>query len=107
VYTHIGQEGQAHGNLTAIYKVTEAWYERQTGQDRQSGYSLMGVSKQRPSGIFPPVDVVRACYLVGYMLYYLSRLPWRFFVPNLSVFVCMDSVRGPYQTLNKNQYIIY
>ena len=53
----------------------EAWYEGQTGQDRQSGHSLMGVSEQRPNGIFPPVDVVRVYYLEGYMLYYLSRLP--------------------------------
>ena len=58
----------------------EAWYERQTGQDKQSGYPRMGVSEQRPKGIFPPVDVVRACYLEGYALYYHSRSPWRFFV---------------------------
>ena len=31
-------------------------------------------------GIFPPVDVVRACYLEGYTLYYHSCSPWRFFV---------------------------
>ena len=37
----------------------EAWYERQTGQDRQSGHSRIGVSEQRPKGIFPPVDIVR------------------------------------------------
>jgi len=74
----------------AIYNNMEAWYEGQTGQDRHSGHSLTGVSEQRPSGIFPPVDVVRACYLEGYMLYYRSRLPWRFFVPNLTVFVYMD-----------------
>ncbi|OCK94781.1 uncharacterized protein K441DRAFT_110489 [Cenococcum geophilum 1.58] len=42
-----------------------------------------GVSEQRPNGIFPPVDVVRACYLEGYTLYYHSRLPRRFFVPTL------------------------
>ncbi|OCK91143.1 uncharacterized protein K441DRAFT_665152, partial [Cenococcum geophilum 1.58] len=58
----------------------EVWYERQIGQDRQSGHSRTGVSEQRPNGIFPPVDVVRACYLEGYTLYYHSRLPWRFFV---------------------------
>ena len=37
----------------------EAWYEWQTGQDRQSGHSRTGVSEQRPNGIFPPVDVVQ------------------------------------------------
>ena len=37
----------------------EAWYKRQTGQDRQPGYPRTGVSAQRPKGIFPPVDVVR------------------------------------------------
>jgi len=38
------------------------------------------------------------------MLYYLSRLPLRFFVPNLLVFVCMDHSLGPHQTLIKNKY---
>ena len=39
VYTYTGQEGRAHnihGNLTAIYKSAETWYERQTGQDKHS-----------------------------------------------------------------------
>jgi len=45
--------------ITAIYNRVEAWYEWQTGQDRQSGHSRTGVSEQRPNGIFPPVDVVR------------------------------------------------
>ena len=57
----------------------EAWYEGQTGQDRQLGHSLMGISEQRSNGIFPPVDVVRACDLEGYMSYYLSRLPLEVF----------------------------
>ena len=54
----------------------EAWYEGQTGQDRQLGYSLTGVLEQQPNGIFPPVDVARACYLKGYILFYLSRRPF-------------------------------
>jgi len=70
----------------------EAWYEGQIGQDRQLGHSLMGVFEQRPNSIFPPVDVVRACYPEGYMLYYLSRLPWRFFVPNSAELVYMDLI---------------
>ena len=62
-------------NDYGIYKRTEAWYERQTGQDRHSEHSRTGVSEQQPKGIFPPVNVVRACYLEGYTLYYHSRLP--------------------------------
>ena len=53
----LGVGRQRH--LTAIYNNMEAWYEGQTGQDRQSGHSLMGVSEQRPNGIYPPVDVVQ------------------------------------------------
>lgn len=63
--------------FTAIYKRVEAWLEWQTGQDRHSRHSPTGVSKQRPNGIFPPVDVVQILF-EGYILYYLSRLPWRF-----------------------------
>ena len=38
VYTYrVGRAG-IHSDFTAIYKNAEAWYERQTGQDRQSGY---------------------------------------------------------------------
>jgi len=33
----------------------EAWYERQTGQDRQSGHSCTGVSEQRPKVFFLPL----------------------------------------------------
>ena len=59
----------------------------------------MGVSEQRPNGIFPPVDVVQACYLVGYMLYYLSHLPWRFLY--LYHGISLHGPRwGPHQALN-------
>ncbi|OCK98057.1 uncharacterized protein K441DRAFT_342354 [Cenococcum geophilum 1.58] len=78
-----GSKGRITSILRQLQSQQEAWYEWQAGQDRRSGHSLMGVSEQRPKGIFPPVDVVRACYLGGYTLYYHSRLPWRFFVPTL------------------------
>jgi len=97
-----GRHTRPYGNLTVIYNRVEAWYEWQIGQDRQSGHSLVGVSEQRPNSIFPPVDVVQVLP-GGYMLYYLSRLPWRFFVPNLTEFVCMDHNLGPHQTLIKNE----
>ena len=58
----------------------EVQYKRQIGQDRQLKHPHMGVLEQRPKGIFPPINVVRACYLEGYILYYHSRSPWRFFV---------------------------
>ena len=45
-YTYIGhlngskgRHTRPYGNLTAIYNQVEAWYEWQTGQDRQSGLS--------------------------------------------------------------------
>jgi len=41
----LGVGEQQH--LSAIYDNMEAWYEGKTGQDRQSGYSLTGVSEQR------------------------------------------------------------
>ena len=36
----------------------------------------MGVLEQRPNGIFPPVNVVRAYYLDRYTPYYHLRLPY-------------------------------
>ena len=56
-------EGQDHINfLILILRRSqlqkEAWYKRQTGQDRQPGYPCTEVSAQRPKGIFPPVNVV-------------------------------------------------
>ncbi|OCK97546.1 uncharacterized protein K441DRAFT_364614 [Cenococcum geophilum 1.58] len=66
-----------------FYKRMEAWYERQTGQDRQSGTTE---SQNGDLMVFFLPLMQYGCYLK----YYLSRLPWRFFVPNLSVFVCMD-----------------
>jgi hypothetical protein len=53
-----GRHTRPYGNLTAIYNRVEVWYEWQRGQDRQLGYSLTGVSEQRPNDIFPLVDVV-------------------------------------------------
>ena len=57
-------EGQDHINfLILILRRSqlqkEAWYKRQTRQDRQPGYPHIGVSAQQPKGIFPPVNVVR------------------------------------------------
>ena len=69
----------------------EAWLEWQTEQDRQLGHSLIGVLEQRFNGILPPVNAVQVLS-GGYMLYYLLPLPWRFFVPNLLVFVCMTLI---------------
>ena len=56
-------EGQDHIDflisiLRRLQLQKEAWYKRQTGQDRQPGYPRTGVSEQRPKGIFPPVNVV-------------------------------------------------
>jgi hypothetical protein len=98
VYTHIGREGQAHGNLTAIYKITEAWYEWQTGQDRQSGHSRTGVSEQRPNGIFPPVDVVRM--LSGSTTSHVA-LFGGFLYLNTTGFRLHGPRWGPHQTLNR------
>ena len=78
-------EGQDHIDfliliLRRLQIQKEVWYKRQIGQNRQSKYPCTGVLEQRPKGIFPPVDVVRAYYLEGYTLYYHLCSPWRFFV---------------------------
>ena len=86
VYTHAHirrskEQRQASNdiNFTVFLIQMEAWYIRQTGrQYRQLGHFLTEVLKQQLKGIFPPVDVIWAYYLEGYMLYYLSCLFWRF-----------------------------
>jgi hypothetical protein len=79
-YTHTyralkWEQGQDNINFIVFSIQMKAWYERQTGQDRQSGHFLTGVSEQRPNGIFSPVNIVQVLPGEGCMLYYLSRLP--------------------------------
>jgi hypothetical protein len=77
----------------------EAWYEWQTGQDRQS-------ETKSQSGdlmvIFPPVDVVQVLPGGVHAVLPLTS-PLEVFCTIITAFVCMDSERGPHQTLSKNQ----
>ena len=50
----------------------------------------MGVSEQRPKGIFPPVDVVRACYLEGVHSVLPLTSPLEVFYTYITAVVCMD-----------------
>ena len=105
-YTHIGHSNgskgrhtRPYGNLTAIYNQVEAWHEWQTGQDRQSGAISPGTVDL--TVIFPPVDVMQVLPRGVHAVLPLTS-PLEVFCTISTVFVCMDSVRGPHQTLSKN-----
>ena len=56
--------------------------------------------------IFPPVDVIQV--LPGGVHAVLPLMsPLEVFCTISTVFVCMDSARGPHQTLSKNKYILF
>ena len=77
----------------------EAWYEWQTGQDRQ-------LETKSQSGdlivIFPPINVVQVLPRGVYTVLPLMSLLEVFYII-ITAFICIDLERGPYQTLNKNQ----
>ena len=81
----------------------EAWHEWQTGQDRQSGTISPGAVDL--TVIFPPVDVIQVLPGGVHAVLPLTS-PLEVFCTISTVFVCMDSVRGPHQTLSKNKYNI-
>ena len=78
----------------------EAWHEWQTGQDRQSGAISPGTVDL--TVIFPPVDVMWVLPR-GVRAVLPLTSPLEVFCTISTVFVYMDSVRGPRQTLSKNQ----
>ena len=86
-------------NNYRIYKRTEAWYKRQTGQDRQLG--AISPRTVDLTVIFPPVNVMQV--LPGGVHAVLPLMsPLEVFCTISTVFVCMDLARGPHQTLSKN-----
>ena len=90
VYTRTGYRARRAGiyNSYGSYKRTEAWYERQSGQNRQSDTPVRESQSGDLMVFFLPL-MQYECYLK----YYPSRLPMEvFFVPKSRQYiVCMDS----------------
>ena len=92
-------------DLTATLRQSnqvEAWHEWQTGQDRQSGAISPGTVDL--TVIFPPVNIMQVLPRGVYTVLPLTS-PLEVFCTISTVFIYIDLVRGPHQTLSKNQYI--
>ena len=77
VYTHTGYRARRAGiyNSYGSYKRTEAWYKRQSGQDRQSDTPIRESQSGDLMVFFLPL-MQYECYLK----YYPSRLPMEVFL---------------------------
>ena len=71
----------------------EAWYEWQTGQDRQLGTISPGAVDL--TVIFPPINVIQVLPKGVYAVLPLMS-PLEVFCTISTAFVCMDLARGPH-----------
>ena len=102
------RHARPHGNFIAIsnLQTSESMVQTAIGQDRHSRYSLTEVLKQWHNGVFPPIHVVQKLPGRIHTVFYLPRLPWRFFCTLLSGRSLHGPRWGPHQTLNKIIYNI-
>ena len=95
MYVRTGYRTERIGiqNNYGIYKRTEVWYKRQTGQDRQLGAISPGTVDLIV--IFPPVNIMQVLPRGVYAVLPLTS-PLEVFCTISTVFICIDLVRGPH-----------
>ena len=101
------EQGQAYKTLRQSHGNTIKWKHSTNGKQGKIGIQETKSSGDWfPSGdltvIFPPIDVIQVLPGGVYAVLPLTS-PLEVFCTIITVLVCMDLVRGPHQTLSKNQ----